>query len=726
MAKQRAGSGRGKSPFRVWVEENQKVIWVVLLIIIAPLFAFTGPVTSFLGRGMQDRVQEEFYGKSIMQSEVQTAAARIAPALAMFQDTNFQAMMSDPGSPRPAPMFGPDSLLGGGNRDSGEMDYLRFFLYREKARREGLRVSDRELSDHIRDLWQWLEAFKRASEEVAARNATEKKDTKTKDMLERLQEREVHELARRKKKEFEELKAFGEETWPTYVQLYCRVQRSGAQPRLRDFEETLRDLYLIAKLENHVRQGIQITPEEVYEKYRSENKSRLFSWTEFHADEALKEKIAAGLKPEDVKAHYDSRRNDFLKPVSIRAAWLLLPKEHFRKEAEKVVTETDVRKHYDDFRNQYRKPTISSQEAAFSVRTKEENEKYTASLFKSFEEVKEEVRKETIDKRADTDMRAFSQQLRTRLFPPNTPPSTATAPTPSLLQGTAREFPFLVTETSGWGSTEDAEKVFGKGFSRQVTTWLNQAAAGARPGAPKPELNAPAMGVESDAGLLYYSKPELRTPMVPPLEDIQEEVRKSLVATRAVELIDKAAATAAADVDAGKKTLEQVAETGLEVEVGPAGSTEKLLVKGTPVRQTPRHLGRYDNVMIPKKKDADSKDGEKKEPADKPEDGSEDPQEEIHPSSRSMIEAVARISEKGKTAVTSDSEEDACYVVRLDDFVYPDASKFEERRPYLESQLRREKEGERLAVWRAEVQAEARGLNPVEGAPGTGEQVPTS
>ena len=721
MAKQRAGSGRGKSPFRVWVEENQKVIWVVLLIIVAPLFAFTGPVTKFMGRGVQDQVVDRFYGKSIRQSEYQAAASLLGTALGMCQSANFQAMLSDPASPRPAPLFQGDSLLSGGGEETGGMDLLRFFLYREKARLVGLRVSDRELSDHIRELWQWMEASRRAAEEVTARRAAEKKDTKSKDALDRLEEREIHELARRKKKEFEDLNAFDRDTWATFVSLYSRAGRGGSQPRLREFEEALRDLYLIAKLENHVRQGVQVTPEEVYEKYRSDSKSRLFSWTEFHADEAMKTQIAAGVKPEDVKAHYDSKRNDFTKPVSIRAAWLLIPKDHFRQEAEKALTEADIRKYYDDNRNQYRKPTISPDEAQFSVRTKEESERLAASLFKPYDEVKADVRKEAIEKRADTDMRAFMQQLRPRLFPPNTPPSTATSPTLSLLQGTAREHPFLVSEMSGWASTEDAEKVFGKGFSRQVTTWLGQAAA-PRQG-QKPDLTAPSVGVEGEAGLLYYSKPEIRSPMVPPLEDIRDEVRNSLIATRAVQLMDKAASLASADLDAGKKTLEQVAETGLELEV--TGSPEKVLLKGTPVRQTPRHLGRYDLLMIPKK-DADSKEGEKKDAKDEPEGDSDSPKEEAHPSSRRILDAVTRIAEKGKTAVAPDEEEDACYIVRLDDFIYPDASKFEEQRPWLETQLRREKEGQRLAQWRAEVQAEARGTRPMEGSTGTSDPAPTS
>ena len=722
MAKQRAGSGKGKGSFRLWVDENQKVIWVVLLIIVAPLFAFTGPVTSFLGRGMQDQVLEEFYGQPIRQSEYQTTAGLLGTALNICQGANFQAMMSDPSSSPPAPVFQGDSLLSGGDEEG--MDLLRFFLYREKAHRMGLRVTDRELSDHIRELWQWTEASRRAGEEVAAKQTPEKKDTKKKDMLERMQEREIHELARRKKKEFEDMNAFDPVTWANYVNLYGRMGRSGSQPRLREFEETLRDLFLIAKLENLVRQGVQVTPEEVYEKYRSENKSRLFSWTEFRADKSLEEKIAAGLKPEDVKTHYDSRKNEFLKPVSIRTAWLLIPKEHFRQEAEKVLTEADLRRHYDDNRSQYRKPTISSEEAVFGVRTAEESKKLAATLFKPYEEVKDEVRKEAVDGRADSDMRSFSQQLRARLFPPNatTPAAPPPPPTASLLEGTAKEFPFLVHGASGWATPEDAEEVFGKGFSRQVTNWLSQAAA-AR--GQKPDLNAPSMGVESEAGLLYYSKPEVRNQMVPPLEDIREEVRKSVIAARAVELMDKAAAAAAADVDAGKKTLDQVAEAGLELEIAAGGSPEKVLVKGTPVRQTPRHLGRYDNIMIPKKKDAAAKDAEKKDKADKPEGDSDAPEEEIHPSSRPIIEAVARISEKGKTAVTPDAEEMACYIVRLDDSIYPDASKFEERRSYLESQLRREREGQRLAAWRAEVQAEARGLRPVEGSQVVGDQAPT-
>ena len=43
-----------------WLRRNEKVLWVVLLILIAPLMAFTFPVTQFMASGPSDYAAARF------------------------------------------------------------------------------------------------------------------------------------------------------------------------------------------------------------------------------------------------------------------------------------------------------------------------------------------------------------------------------------------------------------------------------------------------------------------------------------------------------------------------------------------------------------------------------------------------------------------------------------------------------------------------------------------
>ena len=51
--------------WKLWLSRNEKILWVGLLILIAPLFAFTGAVSSFLQPVQDTRVHTVYYGQEV-------------------------------------------------------------------------------------------------------------------------------------------------------------------------------------------------------------------------------------------------------------------------------------------------------------------------------------------------------------------------------------------------------------------------------------------------------------------------------------------------------------------------------------------------------------------------------------------------------------------------------------------------------------------------------------
>jgi hypothetical protein len=144
-----------------------------------------------------------------------------------------------------------------------------------------------------------------------------------------------------------------------------------------------------------------VSLEDVYKRYEEERQSRRFSWTELKLPEAVEEKIARSLSAEDLKLHYEAEKDGSLrKPASVKASWLLVPKDHFREETAKAITDEDLKKHYDETRNEYRRPVLLASEAEFALRSAEEKAELDKQLFFPFEEVKEKVRTSLLDKRA--------------------------------------------------------------------------------------------------------------------------------------------------------------------------------------------------------------------------------------------------------------------------------------------------------------------------------------
>ena len=151
---------------------------------------------------------------------------------------------------------------------------------------------------------------------------------------------------------------------------------------------------------------------------------------------------------------------------------------------------------------------------------------------------------------------------------------------------------------------------------------------------------------------------------------------------------------------------------GVEIEVGD--EKEKILVLPTDegLVTAVEFIRSYGSLkyLAPKEKeetDEAGKDEPQKDERDEADEDEAEEEEKIHPSSRQMWDAAFELEEKGQLAVAQDPEEDACYLVRFDDVIYPDPADFDTNRTYLESSLLRDRRSLYFAEWHRNVWREA-------------------
>ncbi len=675
--------------FLLWAEENQKVIWVVLLLILAPTFAMTGLYQQALLPDTDSAVLATVFGHRITIADKKRTDAAVGMVLRVLEEVQRSDF-----SPLPGP-------LGSAGLSLRELDVVDFYAYREKALDKGIRVSDAELIEYIHELWQRYEAGERAEKDLLLQPRPNAQDQNA--MFQEYFKRV--ELAKKKLDELRAVgdgKAFDGESWRRLVEGGAGTQR---RILLRDFEETLRDICIIAKLENYVKSSVKVSPQEVYDLYNKEKQRRKLSWVELKVPDSLRDPLAKTLTPDELKQHYETEKNAFKKDLAIKTSWLLLPREHFKAEAEKLVTDEDLKKHYMDNRNDYRRPVLLSSELDFAVRNPEEKAAFEAQVFKPLEEVKDKVREKVIETRTLTEMRAFSQKLAQRIYPPKAPAEVSKTvwEKPALaFDDLVKEFPFLKAGISGFVEQKNAKDGFGDAFTTTVDGWF-------RSTQQKKAITPLRVAIEGEKGQVFYAKPEIREGnYLPHLKDIENDVRESLAKKKVLEAVEKAAKDASKEVNEGKKDFAAAAEAGLDVEVAGV----KAHLDAVPVQVAGAFLSKDGPLTVPKQKDDKAaKDKDKKLALPETEDGDDlETAEESHPASSSILEALFRLpdGDKQKTTVVSDEKAGSCYIVRFDDLHLPNPSGFEAQKASFERTLTQRQATEYFAAYRRDLLREAR------------------
>jgi hypothetical protein len=666
----------------LWVEENQKIIWVVLLVLLAPTFAMTGLFRP--GLSPEDIVEAEIFGEPLTRADIQRSNREIEWVQSILQ----LAMMADFNLP-------PAFRETGDSWREGQLSTPAYHAYLREARARGVSVSDAELGECVRDLWQRLAAVERSEKATASLPPLPPGDQNAafQRQFQRMEE---------SRKALEELRggdgrAFDAASWATYLQRFDPAGRGSKKINVAEFESALRNFCAIAKLEALVKGSAQITPQEVFEEYRKEKQTRKLSWSELKAPEEAQARVGATLTADELRKHYEvERQRSFLKPTSIRTSWLLLPKEHFQAEVEKALTDEDLEKHYKENRNEYRRPTILAEESTFALRSAEEKKALEEKLFLPLADVKAKVREQVLEQRTKNALQDLARTLTTRIFPTKPAGSTGPDPVGVSFAELVKENPALRTGTTGYLTREEIKAGLGDAYTNAVEGWFT-AAESKRP------VNPPRYSVNGDKGQVFYTQIDVRAAnAIPTFEEIEAEVRKHLARRRVLDEMEKALKAVVAEVNEGKKDFAAAQAAGIDIDV--AGS--KLHIAASTIESTPDFVGKNESLKVPRKGLQEKKDP----PADPDDAGDAEDDLEPHASSDSIVDAVFNLpdTDKGKAALATDEKAGSLFLLRLDDLKLPNPGKFDDSKSYLESRLRREREQTAFTEWRNDLLRRAR------------------
>ena len=681
MAKNRKQKEQGFfDRIEAWVKGNQKVIWVGLLVIIAPTFAMTGIFTGSLSYNSDKTVVNRVFGKDVTAADYKAVAGKLKSVGGLILSSFYNTFTPLPG------VLGNSEFSYPSDRQPGwsQLDPGEYFAYTEKALSLGIRVSDVELSGYIRELWRRAEAVRRASVQLQNDPASQDPSAQRNLWSKRMQLVRVN---------LEELRGvdgtyFDQASWARIIE----GDRKRSWIRVKDFEEALRNVVLIAKLEAYVKDTVQVSPEEIFKKYNEDQQTRKVSWAEFAAPSELVEKVATALTDAEVKTYYEEEKKSFKKDASLRVGWLLVPEDHFKAEASKRVTEEDVKEHFDNRRNDYRRPAISSGEALFALRSAGEKEAADKERYKGFDEVKDEVREKVIADLAAADLRTSRDALSSRIFPRGADAVAAT------FEELVTEFPFLEMSETAYVTQDAAEEALGRGYGPQVTRWF----AALRTNKPIAPIRR---AVLADEGFVFYSAVETRPGnYFPLLSEIDGEVRETLTTVRVARLIEDALKGLSKDVNDGQKTFDDVLAVGVDVEVG----TETVHVSAAPVEASRAFVGKNGPLLVvkaeePASEDEDSSKGEG-------DDGIEDePDEEPHSASEPILAAAFSIPDGdiGQSSVATEEDSASSYLVRLEALRFPNPAGFEKEEPGIEVGMLREEKRLYFAKWKLDLMKKA-------------------
>jgi len=673
-----------------WVKSNQKVIFVVLLIIIAPTFAMTGIFSGSLSYNSGQQVLNTVFGEDITKADYELAAVQLGHVGGLIVSGFVTTFTPLPG------VLG-DSELSYPSESKptwARLDPAEYYALTAKARSLGIHVSDVELSRYIRELWRRAEAVRRAAVQLQSDPQSADPSAQA-----NLWSRRI-ELTRRN---IEELGG-AEGTYFDQVSWAKIVERGSGRNRMRvrDFEEALRNVVLIAKLEAYVKDTVQVSPEKVFEKYNKDKQTRKVSWAEFAVPPELGTKVGATLTDDEVRAFFEEDRQAFKKANSLRGRWLLLSTDHFKAEATKKITEETLKEYFHSHRNYYRRPDISRSEARFALRTVDEMEATQKERFKEFDDVKDDVREKVIEDQTDVDIRAFRDALGLRLHPRD---KGAAVPT---FEEIVAESPFLETGKTAYAPEDEAEEAFGRGYGPQVTRWF-AALRSARPVAPTQGA------VLGDQGYVFYTDVETRPGnYVPLFSEIEGEVRESLTSNKAATLVEEALKVISSEINDGGKTFDAAVTAGLDVEVGG----EAVHIGAAPVATSKTFIGKNGPLMVAKTEEPASEDGEPSAAVGEDDEGEDaEPAEEAHAASAPILTAAFSIPDDkvGHSAMAADEDQTAGYLVRSDALRLPNPSGFAKDQGGIGTQLQREEQRLYFAAWKLRLMKEA--LPPSRGLP---------
>ncbi len=645
---------------RFWaiIKANEKVMWVVLLVLICPFFAFPVSMDFFARSGRQNDTVAMVFGQSISQNDYTETLNGIEVVRALRRFSPFE----------------PDF--------SGVID-LR--LHAIEADRLGIGVGDAELGAEIREVY-----WRLAAEEAMYNALRNVQDPKAKDFS--IQQQVAFQTYQTRYDELKKNNRFGDAEQREWGKKLRERNING-----RFFEKSLRDMLRAEKLEKYWRDSVQVAPEEVMEEFKAKEQTRKLSFFEVGSAETRAE-IEKSVTDEELKRRYDADRDEFREPLKIRTDYLSLPVKSFEKDVS--ITDQDIQEQYDKVKTQrYQTLVGGGVEGSFDLLSPEEKAAREAKAFRPLAEVKEELKTELTKTKTIDAARTAAEKIRERLYP--TKPSTIgdkdkkeekPAPAPATFAELAKDYPVAKTGTTPFVSRQDYDSVLGAEIaSGQFRTWFDQA-EGTRTSPGKKDLEAPrayssAPNFQDLQYFIFYQSPKVRPAGVPKFEDAREKVKEAVVKEKLLAKAKEKAEALAGAIKEGKKTFEDAAKEA-----------------GQPIVTT-GFLERFGAIKVPRTPEEMKKAEE--EAKARASGGAPAPveKEKVHPGSHPILEYVFKtLKEPGKVdGFAEDPANSVCYIARFDERTLPDPAKFAEKRATHQRQLLNEKQTAYLAKMRADL-----------------------
>ena len=673
---------------RNWIKANQRISMVILLAVISFTFAFPAlPQLFSPNRG--ESVQAEIFGKLLTANELSR----------LESDREAVTRLLLGGVGRFAAYSFPDLLSGLELVSASSQEQ---YMYLAEAKRLGLRVSDTELGEVRRRLWRQLAATVRAREEMppldptnpqAARNAQYQMFSKRSDIA----------------KDLEDRNAFDSRDWSEQVQRVTGYDGAVA------FEEAVRDVLLAGKLQDYVNAPVNVTAEAVFERYRDRDQKRKLSWIRLEPSDDLEAKVKEKVEQEGLEAYYDANRSTFFLEQSITCDYLFTPWSHFETKVRNEIDEEALLKEYQQTLEDYRRPDIRTDTAEFALLGWAEMMDRDREVYRPLEEVRDEVSETYVAKQTEKELRAYVASLKNQLYPPAGREAKSVAEL-------KKQDDFLVEGHVEPTGQVDAEDSFGEVYAPVVAQWFRTASttyrlSGAQEIALKSATRLEEKGSAKDEkpkpkGFVFYLDVEILDPHDPPFEEIRGRVTDAAYADKLLELLRGAAEAKIEEVESkvketewGASPLADLAAGDVEIEVSEGVKAKAVFGD---VEKAHSFVGRQDQLLVAKAADdTDADDSDASETEDEDE-------TEVHVSSAPLRSAAfglevdfglkAENPKKNVTvAVAEDEDEAACYIVSVDDGVYPDPSGFEKRRDSYEAELLQEKRQNHFESWRRDL-----------------------
>jgi len=669
----------------LWVRRNEKVLFVLLLGVMAFSFAFGAQIGAvFRGGG---RSLELGFGRSIGVADFQAREDVLVRTMRFAR-----------------PVLA--SVAGEGNLTLGNFETVNvreILMHEGVAWDLGLRVSDDELEARVRELWQVYTASDRAAASLERKGVVSQGPN---DYGYRFQEQqEIGRIAAILAKE----NVFDPED-------YSEMVKRATNLRLNGFEEAFRTLLLVARLGEHVVSTINVTPKEVFEQFQNDRHRRKLRWTEVIITDELREKLAATLTPQEIEQYYGDHRSELEQGTRLRFQWLRAKRESYLADAEASATEEALRAAYLDDRGQHMKPGIFAGAGAFELLSAEEKAAREAATFRPYEEVADDVRERYILRTSNDRLRDLAVKLRSQLYPRppgDTQARTISAPAMSFTDAAAAD-QHLTTGTTEFATQAEAEKVFGDLYSgatkSKIDSWFEDVKKSTRyelseasQSSLRFETNVPddkVPGGRVNDSIVYFTAVEIKAPGVPELADAREKVVDALVARRLNDLVAALLEKKVEAIRAGDTQFAALAMSALEVEL--AGG-EKATVELGAIEDSGTVLVQktYGRVMVAKKE----------APSAATESEEKDPSvidEVAHESSDALRNAVFGLEKLGDVTVARDDAKGACFLVEYAARSDPDPGDFKVYRPSIERQMLQERREVEFTAWRAQIYERAR------------------